>query len=208
MTAPFEVEYAVSPRGRSAEIDDVDDRAAPGALDHRRDRVARYEEHAVDIDPHDPPPILDRRVDDAAARPDPDIVVEQIEPAEAFQGVVDQRAALRLVADIGDERLGFATLLLDHRDGLLGRLAQEVDDEDPRAGPRQQDCRRASIADPVIGRAAAGDDRHLAAEAKIVRRGLRLAHAAPPVATHDTGRRNIAPRSPAANLRLEATNPI
>src|SRR5438105_174818 len=45
----------------------VDDGAAAGGLDHRRDRMARHQEHAVDIDLHDTTPVLDRGVDDAAA---------------------------------------------------------------------------------------------------------------------------------------------
>src|SRR5262249_8404964 len=85
-------------------------------------------------------------------------------------------AALRLVADIRDERRRLATLFVDHRDGLLGGFAGNVDDEDPDAGPPQSQCGGAAIADAVIGGAAAGDDRDLADEVEIVGRRLQIAH--------------------------------
>ena len=157
----------------------VDDRAAARGLDHRRDRKARNEEHAVDIDLHDPAPIGDRGIDDAAAPADPDIVVEQVEPAEPGERLVDQRAALHLVDHVGDERRGGAALLGDHRHGLRGGLGHDIDDQHAGAGARQQHRRGAAIADAVIGRAAAGDDRHLARKAEIIDGGLRIAHGVP-----------------------------
>ena len=46
--------------------------------------MAGDEEHAVDIDLHDLAPQIDRGIDDGAAAADADIVVEEVEPAEAF----------------------------------------------------------------------------------------------------------------------------
>jgi hypothetical protein len=60
----------------------------------------------------------------------------------------------------GDTALG-----LDHLHRLLGRLAIDIDNQHLGARASQQHCRRPAIADAVIGRPAAGDDRRLAGEA-------------------------------------------
>src|SRR5204863_124587 len=83
-----------------------------------------------------------RGVDDAPAPADPDIVVEQIESAKARERGVDKSAALRFVDDVGDMRGGGAAFGHDHRYGLLRRLGHDVDDENARALPRQEDRRR------------------------------------------------------------------
>src|SRR6267142_1248258 len=51
--------------------------------------MARRHEHAVDIDLHDPAPVLRSHVDDTAATTYSDIVVEAIEPAELRECGVD-----------------------------------------------------------------------------------------------------------------------
>ena len=130
--------------------------------------MPRGHEHAVDIDLHDPAPILRGHIDDAAAAADADIVVEAIEPAEPRDRRVDHGAGLLFVGDVRDEGSGRAALRLNHRDGALGALAIEIDDENLRAGPGEQDRRRAAIADAVIRRTATGDDRHLAGQAELV----------------------------------------
>jgi hypothetical protein len=169
ITAPFEVEYAVNPRGRSAEIEDTLTIAPPPAgLLHRRDRVARDHEHAVDIDLHDPAPILRRDIDDTAAPADPDIVVEAGEPAKPRDRLGDHRACLSLVCHIGDERRGGAALRLDHRDSTRGTIEVEIDNENLGAGAGKKDRRGTAIADAVIRRPATSDDRHLAGKAKRV----------------------------------------
>src|SRR5207248_559427 len=58
----------------------------------------------------------------------------------------------------------------------LRRFADDIDDEHLGAGPRQEDRGGAPIADAVIRRPAAGDDRDLAGEPEIVGMGLRIAH--------------------------------
>src|SRR5229473_6883148 len=63
-----------------------------------------------------------RGIDDGAASADPDIVVQEVEPAEPGECGIDDRAALRLVGHVGDERHGDAALSCDHRDGLVGGL--------------------------------------------------------------------------------------
>src|SRR5712671_6533789 len=128
--------------------------------------MARRHEHAVDIDLHDPAPVLRSHVDDTAATTYSDIVVEAIEPAELRECGVDHRAGLWLVRDIGNKGSRSAALRRDHRHGALGPLLIEIDDQHPGAGAGQQDGRRAAIADAVIRRPAPGDDRHLAFEAE------------------------------------------
>jgi len=120
-----------------------------------------------------------RGIDDGAASADPDIVVQEVEPAEPGECGIDDRAALRLVGHVGDERHGDAALSCDHRDGLVGGLGHDVDDQHASSGARQEDRRGAAIADAVIGRAAAGDDRRLAGQTQIIDGGLRIAHVSP-----------------------------
>jgi len=72
---------------------------------------------------------------------------------------------------------------------------QDIDDQHSHPGARQQDRGGTAIADAVIGRAAAGDDRHLAGEAEIVGRGLGVAHKIISLAwvRHDSCRQPAAP---------------
>ena len=91
----------VSPRGRSAEIDEmltID--AALGGLDHGRDGVLGEQEHRLDVDLHDAAIFLGLLVDHAAAAADADIVVEEVEPAPAVDGGIDQPLALGFLGDV------------------------------------------------------------------------------------------------------------
>ena len=159
--------------------------------------MPRGHEHAVDIDLHDPSPILRGHFDDAAASADADIVVEAIESAEPGDRLGDHRARLLFVGDVRDEGSGRAALRLNHRDGALGAIAVEVDDENLGAGPGQQDRRRAAIPDAVIRRTATGDDRHLAGQAEIVALDrARHSHSLPKLTlTHQAPEPVLGPRS-------------
>src|SRR5215472_9951061 len=147
---------------------DINDGAAARCLLHRRDRMARGNEHAVDIDPHDLPPLLRSDLGDAAGTADADIVVETIEAPESRDRRVDHRACLLLIGNIGDKGGGGAAIVRDHRYGPFGPRAIEIDDEDLRTGAREQDRRCTAIANPVIGCAASGDDRYLSVEPECV----------------------------------------
>jgi hypothetical protein len=176
MTAPFEVEYAVSPRGRSAEIDETLTMAPPplsiiAGIAKRETRnmlstltcmIRRQSSTRVSTTfPRPPiPTLLSRR----SSRP------------HSLSCRVDDRATLRLVGDVGDERRGDPAFLRDHRHGLFGRLADHIDDQHLGAGARQQHRRGAAVADAGIGGAAAGHDRCLAVEPEFVLGGLRIAH--------------------------------
>jgi len=98
--------------------------------------VARSQEHAVDIDLHDPAPVLGSHVYDAAAAADPDIIVEAIEPAEPLQRRGDHGASLPLVGDVGDKGGGGSAFGCDHRERPLGPLALDIDDQHPGASTR------------------------------------------------------------------------
>ena len=124
---------------------DVDDRAALGGLDHRRDRVLGEQEHRLDVDLHDAAVFLGLLVDHAAAAADADIVVEEVEPAPAIDRGVDQPLAVGFlggVAGLGD---GGAALGLDHLDGALRPASCR--------GRRPRPwCRRAPAGSPPRGR--------------------------------------------------------
>ena len=151
---------------------DVDDRAALGGLDHRRDRVLGQQEHGLDVDLHDPAVFLGLLVDHAAAAADADIVVEEIEPAPAVDRGVDQPLAIGFLGDVAGMRGGCAALGLDHLDRAFGELEVEVGHQHFCAGARQQDRRSAAVADAVARRAAARHDRDLAGQAGVVLRAL------------------------------------
>ncbi len=75
---------------QSNERCDVDDRASSG-VEHRRYAVLASEEHALEVDAHDPVPGGLRRVGHRAVvgREDPRVVVEDVEPAETLDGESD-----------------------------------------------------------------------------------------------------------------------
>jgi hypothetical protein len=142
--------------------------------------VPRGHEHAVDIDLHDPAPVLRRHVEDAAAPADSDIVVEAVEPAELLERSIDHGAGLLFVGNVRHEGSGRAPLLPDHRDGAFGSLLIEIDHENLGPGPGEQDRCRAAIPDAVIRRPAASDDRDLACEAERILPLRSIRHPVPP----------------------------
>src|SRR5262249_25433508 len=106
---------------------------------------------------------------------DANIVVEAIEPPETLERRFDHRAGLRLVRDVGYKGRGGAAFGGDHRNGALGALAFEIDDEYLCPGARPQDRRGTAAADAIVQCAAAGDDGDLAVETK------RIVHRSPAV---------------------------
>src|SRR5262249_32995686 len=117
-------------------------------------------------------------VDDTTAAADADIVVKEVEPPKRLDGAVDHHFALTLIGYVGDEGQCSAAFGLDHLDGLIGRLTIDIDDQHLSTRPGEQDRRRPAITDPVVGRAAAVDDRHFTLESKIAPCGVRHYHPA------------------------------
>ncbi|MGY4435404.1 hypothetical protein ACVWWO_007881 [Bradyrhizobium sp. F1.13.1] len=155
---------------------DVDDRAAPRGLDHRRDRVLGEQEHALDIDLHDAAILLGRFVHHAAAAADAHIVVEEIEPAPMVKRGFDQRPAIALAGDVTAMRRGRAAFGCDHLDGSFSELELAIGHQNFGAGAGQQNCGRAAVANAVARSAAAADQRHLAGETGIVLEPLHVVH--------------------------------
>src|ERR1700733_12830201 len=74
-----------------------------------------------------PPPVfLGLLLDDAAAAADADIVVEEVEPAPALDGGLDQPLAFGLMGDIAGHGRGTAALGLDHCDRARGKPEIEI----------------------------------------------------------------------------------
>ena len=73
----------------------------PLGLDEMRQNASRHVENAIDIDREHAMPVLDRQIQKASARTDPCIVDENVDPAEAADGVGGQ---LLHVFDIRDVR--------------------------------------------------------------------------------------------------------
>src|SRR3989454_3440420 len=169
MTAPFEAEYAVRPRGRSAEIDDTLTIAPPPGSDHRGDGVLGHQEHGLDVDLHDPAPGLLALFDHGAPAADADIVVEEVEPAEAIERRLDHRPAILGFGDVGLAPDRLATERFDHRHRPRRELRGTINDDDARSGFGQQDRRGAPVADAVPRGAASGHDGDLTVESPVVR---------------------------------------
>jgi hypothetical protein len=177
ITAPLDVIGGEAARTQRRDRGDVDDGAPTRGLDHRGDRVARGQVHRLHIDLHEPAPGRWIRLEHAATRVDPDIVVEKIELPETLHGRGDHRLGLNLLGNIGGKGRGIAALLRDHRDRALGELDLAIHHQDAGAGARQQDRRRAPIADAVTRGAAAGHDGDLPGEARLVVGFCAIAHA-------------------------------
>ena len=126
------------------------------------------EEHGLDVDLHHAAPDLGVLLHDGAAAADADIVVEEVQPAEAVHRRRNHAPALRAIGEIGLMRCRSAALRGDHVHGALGESQIAVDDENASAGTREQDGRGAAVADAVARRAATGDDSNLAGQAGIV----------------------------------------
>src|SRR5260221_4945601 len=80
----------------------------PLRLDEMRQNASRRVENAIDIDREHAMPFLDRQIQKAAARPDSCIVDENVDPAEAADGVGGQ--LLHVLDDRGVRWLGQATV--------------------------------------------------------------------------------------------------
>ena len=153
----------VSPRGRSAEIDEMLTIAPPLAvLIIAGIACFDKQEHGLDVDLHHAAILVRLLVDDAAAAADADIVVEEVEPAEAVDGSIDQPLAFGLTGGVEGFGRGGAALGLDHLDRAFGELQVAVGHQHLGAGARQQDRRRPAVADAVARCPAAAQDRDLA----------------------------------------------
>src|SRR5262249_4219459 len=121
-----------------------------------------------------PVPLLLGRLEEALAGLDPDVVVEDVEPAPAGDRRLDHRAALVGAGDVGRVSRCLAALGADQPDRLLRALEHLIDAEDTRALAREEDRRGLAVADPGPPRARAGHDRHLAPQ-PVPHRATRLA---------------------------------
>ena len=152
-----------------AEIDDTLTIAPPPALRMAGIACLDGEEHRLHVDLHDAAPVLFALVDHGAAAADADVVVEEVETAEAIDRRLHHRRAVARLRDVGLEREPLAAGLRDHLHRALREAAVAIDDDDLRPGLREEDRGGAAVADAVTGGAAAGDDRDLARESPVVR---------------------------------------
>src|SRR5262249_61729228 len=160
---------------------DVDDCAAARGPDHGGYRMLREQEHGLDVDLHDASIVLGPLVDDAAAAADTDIVVEEVEPAPALDGGVDQPLAVRFVGDVPGMRHRGAAFSGNHRHGAFGEPQLAIGDDDPGPGARHQDRGGTPVADTVVGCSAAADDGDLTCETRVI---LASRHSVSPFAQH------------------------
>ncbi len=117
---------------------DVDDPAAPGLL-HVGDRRADHVEGAGQVDRDHLVPLAVADLLDGGALPDAGVVDEDVQAAEAVDGLVDHHLGLFLDGDVRCEGERFPTGLLDALCDELGRRPLEaVVDGDPGPGAGQQ----------------------------------------------------------------------
>ena len=127
------------------------------------------QEHGLDVDLHDATPVLLGLVEDGSPAADPDVVVEEVETAEAIEGGLDHPRAILGAGDIRLEREALAPLLLDHASRLLGEVDLAIHHDDPRACPGQQDGGRAAVADARARRSRTRHDGDFPAQSPVIR---------------------------------------
>ena len=164
MTPALAAAYAVRPTPRNPATDDTQITLPPPRATMAGTALWGGEEHRGEIDAQRPVPFLERRVEKLGARFDADVVVQDVEAAPALDGGGDHRPALLRSGHVGGERLDVAALGADEPDGLLGALLHDVDAEDARALPGEQDRGRLAVAESGPARPRARDDRDLAGE--------------------------------------------
>jgi hypothetical protein len=113
---------------------DVDD-ASPAALAHETDKRLGHQEHRIEIDREDAPPVVERDLIEALHRIDAGIVDEDVAAAGALLDLPLQAGDALRIADVAADGLRFAAGALDQLQGLSGILA--VGDDDPGALLRQ-----------------------------------------------------------------------
>src|SRR5260221_5013253 len=98
----------------------------PLRLDEMRQNASRRVENAIDIDREHAMPFLDRQIQKAAARPDSCIVDENVDPAEAADGVGGQLLHVLDDRDVGglDQATVAPETLPDLRQFFLPAAAQ------------------------------------------------------------------------------------
>ena len=150
MTAPFDTEYVVNPRGRSAEMDDTFTMAPPSP-DSIMAGIAN---------------LLVRNMDVTFTA---DIVVPTVERAPEPHRARGDSFAGALVGHVGTHIGSGAAGLFDHLRCSSRALGLTIDHQDARSRTRQQNRCGATVADAVGCRAASGNYRNLAVEAGLLR---------------------------------------
>ena len=129
----------------------------PPVSAHRADLLAHAQEHAVEVDAHDPSPVVERVVADGEVRAaDAGVVDGAVEAPEVLDHGGDHLGHRGLLGDVGLDGTRVAPDLRRH---ALGRLAGDVDDRHPGAAGRGP--MGARLAD---ARAGSGDQDDLAVE--------------------------------------------
>ena len=136
-------------------------------LDHRGDGVLGGEEHRLDVDPHHPLPLALRLGGHRMDARDADVVVEDVDPPEPGERGLHHRRALALVGEVRLVGSRLAALRRDHPDRALGEVERPIHDQHPGARAREEDGRRATVADAVARRATARDDGDLSFQSEI-----------------------------------------
>ncbi len=126
---------------------------------HRRQEKVAAVDHALEVDPDHPVPVLQRGVQETAAETDPGVVHQNVDGLDLG---MHRRCKTRHIVDRGDVDL-LSNHLAPHRLELLRKslepLFVEVADRQIRAAPSKLESR---LATDAAGRT--GNDRHLPAE--------------------------------------------
>ena len=165
-------QYAVSPGVPTSPA--IDDRltigpAAPrgAARPHGRERVLAPEEDAVDVHRLHAPPLLERRVDDRAQHLDARVVHQDVEPAEAREGLRHRGLPGGFVTHVVVREGGLDAGVGERGGRCPPHIVEHVGDQDGRASRTQRPgARRADAA------RGAGDERDLAVETQGGKRKL------------------------------------
>ena len=92
----------------------------------------QVKEHALQVDVIDPVPALLGGLDRAADFDDPNVVVQDVDPAECRDAGIDHGSDVGGERDVSRDHLAGATLPLDDPLGLEGRIGVDVGCENLR----------------------------------------------------------------------------
>jgi hypothetical protein len=132
---------------------------------HHGDHVLHREKRGFHVDGENPVPIRFRQIDNAADFGNPDIVVEDIDPAMRFHGFVDHGRDLVGFGDIAGIGFGPPAGFHNEISGFLGCPEMKIGSDHHRALFGKTERGRLAVAPSRPGRARAHHDRDFARKA-------------------------------------------
>ena len=131
--------------GSTGHVDDL----TPAAAEHRRTERAAAVGHAVQVDAHQPVPVLDPGLEERPGDPHPGVVDQDVNGADLALDRLGQGVDRPRIGDVAGESLGIRPALPAALRGAPRPVGVDVDADDLRAQARK--ASRCGRADPAAG---------------------------------------------------------